>query len=368
MPCKHPRIVLLATLLIAIAILAMGCEVPTVAPAPVAEAPTVMLSPTTAAPESAEAEAPTVAPQTVAPPVAADPTPTPTPEAEPTPAPTETPVVLGDLGLSAGAAQLAAALGVAEPGSLLRFESATLAGGRPALVGASPDGHMIVEIIGPAESPVTASFAMLLPEGDAAARETARAGLYQLIGVAMPEREWALAWLDERIEDALAGTPYSVTHGDYYAQVVRLTSPQPYISIAVTLAPQTLALPTWGHLGAAAPATVDTGWERLPIMPDPLRGQHMPTDRFELYEYTVNAAIEAVEGFYEREMAAEGWALADRASVADPGVADQRQIVLIYRRGTEGALVTIDRYSALEETLVTLGYAEDAADLPTIAG
>ncbi len=355
--------------LVALGLLA-ACEAPVVAPQLLNETGTsasqaevtqeLSATPTVATPTAVAA---TATPQAVAP--TEEPTPDPTVASVPT---EEPPVIEGDLGLGAGAAQLVAALGAAEPCSALHFTETTLADGTPAWVGLSPDGHMIAEIIGPEQSPVTASLAVLLPEGDDAAREAARAGLYQLIGAAMPERAWATAWLDERIEDALDGTPYSATHGEHYVQVVRLASPQPCITIAVTLAPQTLSMPTWEHLGEASAARVDTGWDWLPMMADPLRGQHLPTDRLDLYEYTVAAGPDQVTAFYEVEMPALGWELVDRAVVEDPTNPGQQQIVLVYRRGAEGALVTIECYAALQETLVTLGYAVDAADLPTIVG
>lgn len=382
MPSKPRSIALIACLLLAVALLAAACEVPVAPPEalPDGAAPTQAYLPSpTAATDQDAASSATEAPPTPAPPVEDTPveeapaeaaSPTEEPTVAPTPAPqaTETPVVLGDLGLGAGAAQLAAALGAAAPCNALQFALTTLTDGTPALVGISPDGGLIVEIVGPEDSPITASLAMLLPEGDVAAREVARAALYQLIGAAMPDRAWATAWLDERIEDALDGTPYSTTYEEHYVQVVRLFSPRPSIAIAVTLSPRTLAMPTWEHLDGASAATVEAGWDLLPIMPDPLRGQRLPTDRMDLYEYTVAATLEAVEAYYEGEMPALGWELADRAVVADPGSPGQQQIVLVYRRGAEGALVTIDRYAALDQTLVTLGYAADAADLPAIAG
>lgn len=286
----------------------------------------------------------------------------PTLQAAETPAPVE-----ANLGLQAGAARLVAALVAAEPGSALRFQRGTTADGRPAMVGATPDGLIQVEIIGPEDSSVTASVAALLPVGDAAAEGAARAALFQLIGAAMPQRAWAVAWLEARIEDALAGIPFSTTYEDHYAQVVRLGSPQPLIHLAVTLAPQTLTLPSWGQIDAPPAATVDP-WHRLPIMAAPLRGQLLHSGALELYEYSVDATVEAVEAFYAQEMAAQGWEVVERAIVGDPNNPAQQQVVLVYRRGVEGAIVMIERLAALQETLVNLAYAENAANLPAIAG
>lgn len=365
MPHSPRRSLLLALLLLAIVALAAGCAG---TESPAAITPTIASpSPTAAAMTLAAAEAPAIpTAAAVTPTVATDQAtlePTETPEM-----PTSTPSPAAqDLGLSVGTQRLAVALGPIATDITLHFERTTMADGIPAWIGVSPAGNVLVEIIGPEDSPVTASVAVLLPEGDGQAQQMAREALYQTIGAAMPERAWAIAWLNERVDDALAGTPFSITHGDYYVQIVRLGSPEPCIHLAVTLTPRTLTLPNWDRLETPGLRTVDA-WERLPIMPAPVRGQHLPTDELDMYEYTVEASAREVEAFYIEEMPAAGWELVDHAVVGDPAYPEQDQIILLFRRGKEGAIITLDGLAAMQKTLVTLGYAENAADLPAIAG
>ncbi len=361
---RSPRRSLLAFLLLAMLALAAGCAAsepsaaitPTVAP-PSPTATTVAIVAEPAAPATAVTPTPTDEPEPATP----EPTMTTVP---PTATPTEEPQ---DLGLSAGAQRLAVALGPITSDITLHFERVTTADGDPAWSGRSSDGAILAEIIGPDDGAVTVSVAVLLPEGDAQAKQVAQEALYRAIAAAMPERSWAIDWLDERIEYALAGTPFSALHDGHYVQVVRLLSPQPCIHLAVTLSPETLSMPNWDRLGSPPIATVDA-WDRLPIMPAPVRGQHLPSDVLDLYEYRVEATAQAALAFYEQEMPAAGWELVDQAVVGDPAHPEQDQMLLVYRRGDEGAIVTIDWLATMEQALVALIYAEDAADLPEIAG